>query len=89
MTVLQTNYVQSMHAYNDRTCKTCLHVHELVLACQMHNCIYSVHTIGEMLMIACMQCVFNVVAQDKQRSWYTVHSEKLAVAFSFEMGRFP
>ena len=53
----QGNYVQSMHAYNDWTCKACLHVHELVHAYQMHNYIYiySAHTIGEMLMIACMQ----------------------------------
>ena len=64
--------------------RQCLHVHELVHACQIHNYIYSAHTIGVMLMIACMQLVFNVVPQDKH-SWYTVHSEKLAVAFLFEM----
>ena len=35
VTVLQGNYVQSMQAYNDWTCKVCLHVHELVYACQL------------------------------------------------------
>ena len=29
--------------------------------------------------------VFNVVPQDKQHPWYTVHSEKLVVAFLFEI----
>ena len=31
-----------------------------------------------------LQCV-KVVPQDKQHSWHTLHSEELAVAFSFEM----
>ena len=34
------------------------------------------------------QCV-NVVPQDKQHSWHTLHSKELAVAFSFEMWSFP
>ena len=34
----------------------------------MHSYIYSAHTIGEMLMIACMQLVFNVVPHDKLHS---------------------
>ena len=34
------------------------------------------------------QCV-NVGPQDKQHSWHTLHSEELAVAFSFEMLSFP
>ena len=61
--MLQGNYVQSMHAYNDLACKACLHVRELVYACQLVGCrqmhnyiyIYSAHTIGEMLMIAFMR----------------------------------
>ena len=60
-TMLQCNYVQIIHAYNDWTCKACPHVHGLVYACQlvghrqMHNYInYTYIMLIEMLTIACI-----------------------------------
>ena len=56
-TVFQGIYMQSMHAYKmiELARHACMYVHELAHECQMHNYIYSARTIGEMLMIACMQ----------------------------------